>query len=406
MIRTLVTIKKFDRNSRLVDSDVREFYSRSWTKHFMEGLYVQHGHILTASALVATDIMGDTGRTVDGDGYVAYHKSNMRVIAGGGSSSIILPTGDQHAAGFIAQSPIAWFAAHVIGIQIGRDNTAVAPLDNVLRDRVDHGIGASVAAAVVDQNLTHSQDLDYASTNGFLGFVYIPSRSCTITDIAFQNWRTGNPGNVTCQVHGLYSLVSANDPYLSAVAIGTSDVVNANLWGAASPGAVVHYNFSTPVKLQQGVPYYICITPSQAAAGNRIEWRTANAQLNPRIEALNFVNVNAVGQPVAGDVTPYFILTGTSGAQMEIGGTDLYSLTVADPNASFVMRRIFMNHSGEAINVQEAGIYFPLCNYKAIIGVGMIFNTFIFCAARDIFAGIAVANGESLEVTYTPSITV
>ena len=63
-----------------------------------------------------------------------------------------------------------------------------------------------------------------------------------------------------------------------------------------------------------------------------------------------------------------------------------------------------MNNSGLAITVQESGIYLPVTRYILNLSV-YDYNNFIVCAAHDVFAGITVNNGESLEIDYTPAST-
>lgn len=408
MIRTLLTIKRFNKYGQLAEPP-RQQWSRSFTRHFIEGLYVQHSHLLTASALAVTDVMGSTTRLIDGDSNAAqYKKSNLRVASPSGYADMTLLSGETaNSMNSLAQQE--FFPGHLAGIQIGRDNTAVTPTDRGLIDRIAHGINASVApAAVIEQiNAGDTTNTTHTVNNGFIGFIYIPSRSFTLTNAQFKVWRTGNPGNVTLQVKGIYQGSTVDRAWLDTAIIQASDVVNANLWLNASPGQFENFAFSTPVTLHQGFIYILAITPSQASPGNNINVRTYAGLTNGRSSFGKWDTVAAVA--TVGDwnaVTPVYIFTGTAGAEMEYGGTDIYGYIVANPNASFVMRRIFMNNSGEAITVQESAIYIPLSNYKALSSNGSHHNQFVFCAARDIFAGIAVANGESLEVTYTPSITV
>ena len=90
---------------------------------------------------------------------------------------------------------------------------------------------------------------------------------------------------------------------------------------------------------------------------------------------------------------------GQSLGDFEYDGCVLGNLIFSDPNGTFKIRRRFHNLSGGSITVNELGIgaasgYYPnRWNAKLI--------------ARDVLGtGVAVANNEILEVTYTPQITV
>ena len=50
-----------------------------------------------------------------------------------------------------------------------------------------------------------------------------------------------------------------------------------------------------------------------------------------------------------------------------------------------------MNNSGNAITVQESGIYLPVTRYWLSL-TNYDYNNFIVCAAHDVFAGITVNN--------------
>ena len=163
---------------------------------------------------------------------------------------------------------------HAIGIQIGRSNTAVTPTDAFLNDRIAHGVRAAVGSSNLD-SLTSGDDTDrnYANTGGYIGIIYRPLRSMVMSDIQFKCFRTGSPGNVTVIVVGIANRTFGNLCADSTV-IATSNVVNANLWGNASPGALVTFTFASPPVLHAGFTYYIAITPSQASGSNYVNIRS------------------------------------------------------------------------------------------------------------------------------------
>ena len=93
------------------------------------------------------------------------------------------------------------------------------------------------------------------------------------------------------------------------------------------------------------------------------------------------------------------IVHGEGAGQMLYGGCELFALTFANPNGSFVIRRYFTNESGGGITVSEVGIHSP-----ARAGAGNL--SYLFCIARDLTGGVLVNDTELLEVTYTAQITV
>ena len=106
-----------------------------------------------------------------------------------------------------------------------------------------------------------------------------------------------------------------------------------------------------------------------------------------------------------------FRTRGTALAQFEYGGNEIFGYTVANPNASFNIRRLFRNNSGGALTVNECGIYAMSGKYDKDYAANYAQVTAGFvqpmCIARDVIGGgIAVADGEDLAVTYTPQITV
>lgn len=404
-MRTLLTIKK---NGRVI----RRQFSRSWTRHFIEGLYCAHAQILTAAAITITDIIGDTTRLVDGDAYLQLTysnapKSNMQVVAPGGQGSVRVHNGSMSGTALSPLMNVGYdLPGHLIGIQVGRDATAVTPTDNQLIDRVAHGVhGASGAGVLLDSAAPADDTPNSGSaTVSKIGIVYTPLRTMSLTAMRLKCCRTGNPGNVTAVIANINSNAAAT--YLEGSTLATSNVVNANLW-LVSPGQDEQFTFAAPVTLQAGCTYIIYITPAYVSAGNLATIRMANLAATINYRCLAFTAQTTAPVPLWSYGVPFKIY-GTTKAEMEFSGTDIYGLTVADPNASFHLRRIFLNNAGENIEINECGIYFPMTHYFVPFeAYQWQLTQFIVCAARDIIAPhIDVAHGESLEIVYTPSITV
>lgn len=404
-LRTVLTINK---NGRLVYRD----YSRSWTKHFMEALYLSHANITSATPLATIkDIMGSEVRAADTEGshpaVASELKSNLLAAAPAGHAGILLQNGGS-GNNDLAYGRAHWVSGNSFGIMIGRDATAATPSDYRLIDPIGHGIGATVAVAASLESFTAEDgDVNSQTTNSAVGAIYVPKRTILVTRIDMKCWRTGNPGNVTMRVGGVKNS-AVNQVSSESTTIGESDVVNANLWGNATPGAVVTFTFSTPVLMLAGLPYFCYIYPSQSGAGQYVNIRYKNLGVAQNGPIKTFVN--AAAHPGALSITDYhhvyFDIWGTIGAEMEWGGTDFYGFTIADPNASFSLSRLFRNNSGESIEVNECGLVVPVMRYFTVTE-NYAFNSFMVLAARDVIAPhIDVADGENIEVIYTPSITV
>lgn len=83
------------------------------------------------------------------------------------------------------------------------------------------------------------------------------------------------------------------------------------------------------------------------------------------------------------------IVDGAGAGQMEYEAGAITSVTV-DAYVEFETRRTFTNNSGSSITVQEAVIY-CLWGTKP---------NYIYCIARDLTGGIAVADGQTLSIKY------
>jgi hypothetical protein len=405
-MRTFLRVKHFSRDGLLLP-DSYEGYSQSWTRKFIELLYLHHANILTGAPYTFTDILGSPTRTADGDASSNLIKGNLRVIGPGGNAGVLVANGSNGQ--FSGPVYCCWYdyndiiPGHYIGIQIGRGATAATPGDTMMVDKIHHGTRGSIAATSLIEAMAtgDTNDGNYTNTGGSMGILYRPLRSCTIYDIQFKMWRTGSPGTVTANVIAVAGGTSLTS---DTTILATSNGVNANLWGSASPGAWITFTFPSPIYLQAGFLYFIYITPTQVSGGNLINWRYNAAAAGSHVFGLTSTSSPPSGPSLSATGIALWQIDGAAGAEMEYGGTDLYGYVVSNPTAVFNLRRIFMNNSGEAITVQEAGIYMPMTHRYAGFNGQSYDLSWVACAARDTFAGIVVNNGESLEVDYTPSI--
>ncbi len=153
-------------------------------------------------------------------------------------------------------------------------------------------------------------------------------------------------------------------------------------------------------QMQVGSPGGICRVFGRAATSS-VPYTTANQLISGEKVGIQVgTGSNAV---TPGDYALQTrIAHGGEAGQLEIGGCEFMNLVVANPNASFDIRRFFTNRAGGPLTINECGIY-ALCAAYGPAG-GYVWP---FCIARDLVSpGITVNNGEILRVVYTLQITV
>ena len=98
-MRTLLEVKHFSKERKLLP-DSYKGWSRSFTKHFIECLYLPHANILTGAPYSLTDVLGSTTRLVDADSNTPasslFSKANMQLVGPGGYGMVNLPMGDTY----------------------------------------------------------------------------------------------------------------------------------------------------------------------------------------------------------------------------------------------------------------------------------------------------------------------
>lgn len=142
----------------------------------------------------------------------------------------------------------------------------------------------------------------------------------------------------------------------------------------------------------------------EAVVGNNVTDDETFNYLSPLLGELQGIVVGTDNTAVTpqDDAMGAIINHGEAAGEFLYGGTEIYGLTIAGANGSFVIRRYFTNVSGGGITVEEVGIYSPACTSGGTVPR----YTNQFCIARDVTGGVAVADTEILEVTYTVQITV
>jgi len=390
------------RDGRLLDH--RQEYSRSFVIGFMRGLYLSHYRLLTTDAMEVADVMGSTTRRVDGD-CADYNtqlnpKVNLLMAAPGGHGRVFVHTGRVDGSGVPMLSPMQQVPGHALGIVIGTDNTPPTASDTRLGNRIHHGQDAPAVGVTLDaRTVGDTADYSYTTTNGLIGMLYLPRRGGWVTAVRFRVYREGSPGMVTCNFVGLHG----DGPTTDTTILGTSDPVDADGWTTDTAGEWIEWTFPAPVPITPGLGYYVYLHPSQVAASHCVNMRRTSS---------GYGRCRSAHQAALGTALttashfPVYEIIGDSVGDMEHGATDIFGYSVADPHASFTMRRLFMNNSGAAITVRESGIYSLATKWLNSTDRDYNMSYFVLCAARDVFADITVGNGETLEVSYTPQITV
>jgi len=139
MLTAKLILERLDKDGRLLER--REQRSRSFTKGFLELLYVAHAQILVGAPYTMTDITG-VARTVDGASWSGANfrqaKGNLMIGAPPGASQVICNNGYSSQVKMLTDT----IEGNKIGIQVGTGVAAVTPTDTALATRILHGRAA------------------------------------------------------------------------------------------------------------------------------------------------------------------------------------------------------------------------------------------------------------------------
>ncbi|MDD4985697.1 MAG: hypothetical protein PHQ43_07905 [Dehalococcoidales bacterium] len=402
-MKTMLNLKRFDRNWKLLEE--RSQPSRSWTLGMLQMLYTSHLQFTSAAPYAGPTNVDRTIMPIDtesGPATLGYTLGLNRVVAPSGHSATLAVSGNWNEYMFGPGSSY--------GIQVGTDNTAATPTDKRLGRRIGHGRRAADGGDVAFESFTTDDAGDLIYDVLWKAQQFIPQTDHQCRSVDLKLYKVGAPPNdLTVEIRGYKFNAAGGNMGPSDVVLATGTVAAAGL--GAAPGAVVNCAFGTPVDLYAGHRYYIVARTVGGAAGNSYGWRydsTGFAYRAGWIQADGYSNFHLSPNSGATWTTTsqrcrYFTEYGRSQGEFEHGGTEVTNLVIANPNASFDIRKFFTNNSGGAITVNEVGIQSLGCCHVSALG-GHIYPVLI---AHDVVApGIAVANTEIILVTYTPSITV
>lgn len=411
MLTTKLILERLDREGRLLERRCQP--ARSFTRGFIELLYIAHAEIQGASPYSMADI-DLTPRNVDDQAEATAaanraYKHHLRIGASPGVSPTRCNPGYHNVSyGYRVET-----LGCDLGIEVGVGTTAVTPTDRRLEQRVGHGRRPPDGAPVVFESYTAGDDNNTPiyGADRWSAQPFRPAVSHRITAVRVKIWKAAGdtPGNVTV-------LIQSGDDALTSAPSGTTLASGTILEAAIpvdTPGDWVECTLGTPVDLYAGHQYNIILQALTGDAGNKVNWRYDDGDATYRRCTVNyetfgyrplFMNTSNAGASwtIAALNILMFEEKGQSIGEFEYGGCELAGLLfsgLAPHDGEFTIRRYFTNHCGQAVTVNEAGM--------TAAGTKYFTHAWPFLIGHDIVApGVAVADGELLRATYVPQITV
>lgn len=418
-INTSIIFEKYDRNHNLLERQVQP--CKSFVKQLWELMYVQAAQISYLTPRVGVSDAAGQIRKINAVSLIpdvfsdGGAKATLLATAPSGMGVAYAPGQGELGGNATPNFPLSWpgymLRGEVLGICVGAGNTAVAPNDFRLVDRIFHGTrtAQAVAAALQTNAIVDDSDFEaYQTAQKFIGFVAL--RGFKLTSIKLKMYREGSPGTITLKLFGCSadagsSCISVPLPEnTTPITTGTTD---GDTLTNISPGEIREFVLATPVDILPGTMYAMVLTAVGGSAVQNVHIRYKTATYNTKcfgsgssVDGLVWNNPN-VGTNF------YYELWGTSQAEIEYGGCEIRNLTVANPNASFIISRNFYNNTGGAVTIEEVGIGAAAFTNRPEALVEWRNDAYPFLIARDVVApAINLLDGQTLQVTYTPSVTV
>jgi len=397
-MRALLTLERKNRSGRLLEQ--RHEYSHSFTHYLMELLYICHAQIQYAAGRGVYQVDGGY-RAIDSqyfNGNNARAHRNTLIVAAPAGNGEVWVGGESVASGSsgcLSPGVQSLLPGELIGIQVGSSNQPVTPQDRYLIERIPHGQRTPVSpAASLDAVITGDNNQIYTGSGNWNGMYIISKRQMVITSIKLLLYRSSSlPGVITLQILSAYSV---SGPSIGLSTLLATATTNGDTLPTGAPYEWREFTLSSPLLMLPGMGYHIRISP---AGTGGVYWR---ANYTTNIAYTTYPRTwNTMGSYQYNYVLLYD-LYGTTPREIEYGSCEVSGLSVVNPNASFIIRRLFTNNSGGDVTVRECGIYagssWSPSGYS---------GSFPLCICRDVVSpDIVVANGEVLAVTYTPQITV
>ena len=406
-MKTLLTLERLKGGEVL---DRRRQYSRSFTIGLMQLLYIHHAQILESAPYAATDIIGAL-RNLDTSSYSTslatefVLKGTLRTSGPSGAGGIFIPAGAfayGDSSYFPVHYPHMWLPGHALGLAVGIDGSAPSPTDYAVKQAVFHGKGGAVAPGSTMEIYNTGDNSNYNAygSDRWCGAFFVASRGFRLTSVLLKMYRTGSPGTLVISIRGLAPNYSTN--YGREQNAIVSQTTDGNTLTNVSPGEWREVIFPSGIDVYPGIVYCIDLMAPSGDSSNYVNLRLNNAANHPRYGAYNKTGPTSYAYTQTS--CPMFEARGSANPELEYGATEIFGLSIVNPNGQFNIRRLFTNNSGSAITVQECGIYAVATRYFVTTTMG---QAYAHCIARDQVApGVTVNNGEVLAVTYTPQITV
>jgi hypothetical protein len=197
-----------------------------------------------------------------------------------------------------------------------------------------------------------------------------------------------------------YNLDSANGTFNPI----TSVTINGNTLPTSSgAAALIEFVLPAAIELNPGMLYAFTVSAPNGNSSNSVQLRYNNSYtLNYRY---CFARERYSSYSTDFGQAPIFQLFGSANPEIEYGSCEIFGYAVANPSASFNVRRLFTNSGGASLSIAEAGMYMAGSKYTQTANYSG--HVWPYCVARDaISPAIAVSPGQVLQVTYTPQITV
>lgn len=415
-----LTLQRY-RNGRLVEQ--RRQRGRSFVIGMMQLLYLAHAQIQYSAPYTLTDILGQD-RETDSQAYSTYvrnYKGTLALSVPGGNGSIFIPTGSvklyDSTHPFGTWEPLNFLKGDILGIQVGADNTAVTPSDAHLEQKIFHGVSAPAAgpASFSEKTTGDTTAIAIDSADDRAGCLLFPKRGFRMSSVKLLLYKSGNPGNMTLTVRGVRHANDDGSDWLDAEPTANIDAIvsNADTLPAGAPYEWREFTLTTPIDMQPGMAYAFILECPTAAVGNVVYWRYADLAGSAPVENwARFFSSNAESSWSLG--TNYMMMIDPQGsalAEMEYGGCEMFGKVVSNPNGEFSISRLFRNNSGGAISVEEVALYAAVTRYQSVTYNGAPSykegDAWAVCVARDVVSpAVNVLHGETLQVVYTPQITV
>lgn len=414
-MKTLLTIRKLSSAGRVLEK--RAGYSRSFIHNFEELLYASHAQLAFAAPRAVTTPFGssralDSDVSFDSSVFISHHflRGNFLVASPSGDGGI-LPFAPQGVSATLNAPSLHFLPGYLVGIVIGSDNTLENAGQLKLVTQIPHGQRTIFAPAAAIESRLAGDTTDTPSLYGVIaaGFLTTPTRLMTLTAVKVVGKRTGNPGiDCTMKIYDCRGSQTGDTASTAAPAVGTqlsSDVFDGNAWAVGNATHTIA--LGTPIVLYPGCYYYFEFAAPSGSGANFLTLRYNNALYSP-LGAYVGRNNTAVTTlstvPLFANGLLYEI-DGTAPDEVEYGACEVSGLTVV-ADAKFTIRRLFTNKCGNALLIQECGIY-AVGIAAGNFGTTFLGNTYPLAIARDVIAPhIDLLDTEVLEVTYTPTITV